>query len=99
MLHLLSTASYAKQHSFNPVSIQIQSDDTDNKTKRKVLCKLIDVNPTVLCGQGNWFIDPTIIMCITGLRDLYYEILYLYLTNYKLKKLRCLVILSKEDNW
>jgi len=93
---LYNKASYAKQFSFTPIQLKIKLCEFQ-KTE-KVECKIIDVNPSVLCGQGNWLgDDPTIIICITGLKDLYYEILYLFSTNYKLKKLRCFVILSKEE--
>jgi len=81
-----------------PKSLKFILNERDSlKLRETVFCKLIDISPTILCGQANCFCDPTIITCITGSKELYYEILFLYLTNYKLRNLRCLVILSKDE--
>jgi len=43
--------------------------------------------------------SPTIITCVTGLDNLYYELLFLYSTNIKLKCLKTIVILSKDKRY
>lgn len=85
-----------KQNKFEPVLLTVSNKDND----KLVRLKMVDVNPIVLCGRGmSLGQDPTIILCITGLKALYYEILFLYLTNDHLNNLRCFVILSKDERY
>jgi hypothetical protein len=77
--------------------LSISCKDAENNSEQLVRCKLIDLSPNILCGLGHWFSDPSIITCITGLKELYYEILFLYSSNRKFMNLRCLVILSFKD--
>ena len=53
---------------------------------------------TALCGLLG-IEEPTIITCVTGLDNLYYELLFLYSTNIKLKYLKTIVILSKDQRY
>jgi hypothetical protein len=80
---------------YDPV-FRLQLEASDGK--HSVRFRLTDICLTALCGLIG-IDEPTIITCITGLESLYYELLFLYSTNMRLRYLRTIVILSKDQRY